>query len=147
MSLPLPWVDRIFTKLTLAYGQEFLRRWTDIDLGAVKSDWMHELSAFESAPHAIAFALDNLPEKPPSVIQFKALCRQAPPLEVPRLEAPKADPARVAAELAKLSPIFLNAVAKPNPRQWAHDILARKKAGEWFSPTVLKMAKDAVAAS
>jgi len=65
MSLPLPWVDRIFDKMTLTYGQHFLNRWRDLDLNAVKSDWMYELSGFEKAPHAIAFGLSNLPETAP----------------------------------------------------------------------------------
>ena len=69
MSLPSPWVDRIFDKLTLTYGQAFLRRWQDIDMGAVKSDWAHELAGFAQHPRAIAWALDNLyPEKPPTVL-------------------------------------------------------------------------------
>lgn len=27
MSLPAAWIDKIFTKLTLAYGRDFLGRW------------------------------------------------------------------------------------------------------------------------
>ena len=36
MSLPLIWVDHIFEKLTVTYGQQFLGRWRDVDLNAVK---------------------------------------------------------------------------------------------------------------
>ena len=57
MGMPSAWIDRIFDKLTLTYGQAFLNRWKDLDLNAVKSDWMHELDGMERHPEAIAFAL------------------------------------------------------------------------------------------
>lgn len=144
MSLPLPWVDRIFDKLTLVYGQSFLRRWADIDLNAVKSDWAHELAGFEHHPKAIAWALQNLPtDKPPTVLDFKFIARRAPPEELPRLEAPKADPERVAAELAKLVPI----VEKPklgDGRGWARDIVGRYEGGAKIAPATLRMARQAL---
>ena len=99
MSLPAAWTDKIFTKLTLAYGRDFLARWEGIDLNDVKSDWSHELAGFAEHPEAIAYALANLPPKAPSVIEFRALARRAPLPEVKLLDAPKADPARVAGSL------------------------------------------------
>lgn len=144
MSLPTAWVDRIFEKLTLTYGQSFLRRWSDIDLNAVKSDWAHELSGFVAHPKAIAWALQNLPlDGPPTVLQFKFLARRAPPDELPRLEAPKADPERVAEELAKLAPVIAKPFARPN-KDWAHAIVTKHQAGVRVAPAVLKMAKDVV---
>jgi hypothetical protein len=143
MSLPTAWVDRIFDKLTLIYGQAFLRRWTDIDLNSVKSDWAHELSGFQQHPKAIAWALQNLPVDPPTVLQFKFLARRAPPDELPRLEAPKADPRRIAEELAKLAPVLAKPVGRPNT-DWAKRILDRAEAGERISPTTLRMAREAM---
>ena len=142
MSLPLAWIDKIFDKLTLTYGQQFLNRWRDIDLNAVKSDWMHELSVFEKAPHCIAFALSNLPDSPPTVGQFKTLCRQAPSAQsaLPAPE-PKADPARMAAELAKLAPLRVVPVERVDSRDWARAILANPKGR---TPTVIQMAKRAL---
>lgn len=141
MSLPLQWVDRIFDKLTLAYGAAFLNRWRDVDINAVKSDWMHELSGFEHAPHAIAFALANLPENPPTVMQFRSLARSAPQKDVPQLEAPKADPQRVKAELAKLKFIASEPIQKVDRLDWARRILANP-VGK--TPTVLFMARTAL---
>lgn len=144
MSLPTAWVDRIFEKLTLTYGQSFLRRWSDIDLNAVKSDWAHELSGFEAHPKAIAWALQNLPtDSPPTVLQFKFLARRAPPDELPRLEAPKADPERVAEELAKLAPVIAKPFSRPN-KDWAHVIVAKHESGARVSPAVLRMAREVV---
>jgi hypothetical protein len=140
MSLPLPWVERIFTKLVLVYGQAFLVRWRDIDIAMVKTDWTHELSGFDRTPHRIAFALANLPEKPPSVIEFKALCRSAPALPAPALEAPPANPERMAQELAKLAPMLAETPGPVDDKAWARKILARVQAGERVTPTVLQMA-------
>lgn len=145
MSLPANWVDRIWDKLTLTYGQSFLRRWADMDLNAVKSDWAHELAGFEAHPKAIAWALQNLPpDSPPTVLQFKFLARRAPPDELPRLEAPKADPDRVAEELAKLAPIKAAPRSRPNT-DWARRIIEREEAGEILNPTTRKMARAALA--
>ena len=79
MSLPSSWVEPIFTKLTLIYGQQFLRRWQDLDLDAVKADWAHELDGLDKSPKRIAYALQNLPpEKPPTVLEFRAIAWKMP---------------------------------------------------------------------
>ena len=145
MSLPASWVDKIFTKLSLAYGRDFVGRWEGLDLNDVKSDWGHELSGFTNHPEAIAYALANLPPKAPSVIEFRHLCRRAPVPEAPRLEAPKADTARVAAELAKLGAI----VSAPKPQagrlDWAKALMARADNGDRISPTCIRFAREALA--
>jgi hypothetical protein len=144
MSLPANWVDAIFDRLSLIYGQAFQRRWADLDLNAVKSNWAHELAGFANHPKAIAYALENLPaDSPPTVLQFKFLARRAPPDELPRLEAPKADPDRVAEELAKLAPIKAAPRSRPNT-DWARRIIEREEAGEILNPTTRKMARAAL---
>ena len=144
MSLPLSWVDRIFDKLTLTYGQSFLNRWRDLDLNAVKSDWMHELAGFENAPHAIAYALSNLPDSPPTVLQFRALARLAPEIEVKQLPAPQATREKIQAELEKLAPLRSMAPAeRKDCKQWARDILANPRGR---TPAVIGMAKNALEA-
>lgn len=131
MSLPLPWVDRVFDKLTLVYGQAFLGRWRDIDLGAVKSDWCHELAGLESSPGRIAHALAHLPDKPPTVIEFRTLCRSAPAPDVPRLPEPQADPERVAHELSKLRATGLTQPLQSSGcTDWARRILHRVEKGD-----------------
>jgi hypothetical protein len=146
MSLPLAWVDKIFDKLSLTYGQQFLNRWRDIDLNKVKSDWMHELSVFSQSPSRISFALSNLPEYPPSVIEFKNLCRQAPAPDVVALPEPPADPDRLRFELAKLSPVTeqMRTAKKHDPKAWARKIIAEQKAGIRKNPASLQMAKNAL---
>lgn len=85
MSLPDAWVDRIFDKLTLVYGHQFLSRWDGLDLAKVKVDWAHELRGFAQNAGAIAYGLANLPPaKPPTVLEFRGICNspQAPRPEV-----------------------------------------------------------------
>lgn len=144
MSLPTSWVDKIFDKLTLIYGQSFLRRWSDIDLNAVKSDWAHELAGFAQHPRAIAWALQNLPpERPPTVLEFRALARKAPPEVTPQIEAPVADPSRVAAEMAKLAPVLREKPAVDG-KEWARRIIAREAAGDPVRPICLRFAREAL---
>lgn len=141
MSLSLKAIDRIFERLTMTYGRDFSSKWEGVDQNAVKSSWAHELSGFDKALHMIGWALENLPDKPPNVIQFRALCRLAPMAEAKQLEAPRADPERVKAELAKLSTFRAPGPKVLDCKQWARVILDAPKGR---TPTVLKMARDAL---
>ncbi|KRC36255.1 hypothetical protein [Acidovorax sp. Root219] len=143
MSLPIEWVQRIFSKLTLAYGRDFLGRWEGIDLVEVHADWSHELSGFEAHPEAIAYALAHLPIKPPTVLEFRAIARLAPPPPVPRLEAPRADPQRVAEALQRLGPI-LQGTSTRGGKDWAHVIVNRAMSGERVTPNSLRVAREAL---
>lgn len=138
--MPLPWIDRIFEKCSLIYGRAFLDRWKDLDIEAVKSDWAHELDGMERWPGSIKFALENLPEKPPTVLEFRSICRRAPAAPLPQIEAPRADPARVKAALAGLGP----APEKIDGRDWARRILARVEAGEVVSAYAKWCAQEAL---
>ncbi|MET3371998.1 hypothetical protein ABIC89_001039 [Variovorax boronicumulans] len=146
MSLPAAWVDRIFDKLTLTYGQVFLRRWQDIDMNAVKSDWAHELSGFERFPKSIAWALQNIPpDKPPTVLEFRAIARRAPEEEQPRIEQAAAGKERIAAELAKLGPILAKTAPTGDSLDWARRVVQRHECGAYKATrTSLAMARDAL---
>jgi hypothetical protein len=111
----------------------------------VKTAWAHELSGFENNLHALAWALENLPERCPNVIEFRNLARRAPEAEKPRLPEPKADPARLKAELAKLSDIKAQVKNAPiDPKGWAKAILKRHKEGAKINITTLSMARCAL---
>jgi hypothetical protein len=105
MGLPIKAIDRIFARLAATYMAAWDRSLGAVPLSDIKTAWSYELGGFENRLQDIAWALDNLPEKPPNVIEFKKLCRLAPVTETPQLEAPKADPERLKAELAKLGHI------------------------------------------
>lgn len=147
MSLPLPWIEKIFQKLTLAYGRDFLGRWEGVPIADVKTDWADCLSGFGGQPQAIAWALANLPDsKAPTAQEFRAICRRAPAPDVPRLPEPKADPARMAAELARLAPVraATAATAFVDHRAWAKRLIARHDAGEVLNRATLCMAQQAL---
>ena len=145
MSLPLAWIDELFRRLTITYGREFAAQYEGLQISDVKTDWSHVLARFANRPEAIAHALENLLGRAPNVRQFAALCDTAPaPVEkLPALPAP-ADPARVAAELAKLADVKKPRTGGSDGRDWARKILA---APEGRTPTVLSMARSALETS
>lgn len=146
MSLPHEWVEKIFTKLTLAYGREFLGRWEGVDLNDVKTDWGHELSGFRDHPDAIAYALRNLPEKPPTVFQFRSIANKVPRPDLQPLPpiAPSAE--ALAKELQKLAGIKSKALAtgEYDGKEWARRILRRFDSGESIRPVSLRFAREAL---
>lgn len=90
--LPVEWIDRIFTKLSLTYGRAFMAQYEGLEPAAVKADWAHELAGFQRSPEALRYALQNLPaDRPPNVLQFRAMCRRMPPPAVKALPAPQMD--------------------------------------------------------
>lgn len=144
MSLPLQAVERLFERLTTTYGRNFLSMYEGLDASAVKTIWSHELSGFAANLQAIAWGLENLPERAPNAIEFRNLCRRAPTPEAPRLPEPKADPERVKAELAKLG--HLRSIEpKGDRRAWARAIVGRAQSGGRVTPTVLRIATECLA--
>ena len=128
MSLPLPWVEKIFMKLTLTFGRDFLDRWKGIDIEDVKADWAHELRGLQQNPSAIAYGLQHcLGGKAPNVQDFKAVCirRPDPSLALP---SPPADPEKMAIELAKLAQV--QRIARIDGKTWARTLKERDDAGE-----------------
>jgi hypothetical protein len=147
MSVPIEWIDRIFEKLTIVYGRDFMDRWRGLSIADVKTDWAHELAGFERWPEAIKFALQNMPpDKPPTVLQFREICRKAPAKELPKLPEPKADPDRLNKAIAELSVTKARFKAESNVdhKAWAKRIVARHAAGERINPTSLRFARDAL---
>lgn len=102
MSLPSGWIDRIFEKLQLAYGNRFLAQWSGLDVNVIKADWDHELIGFANHSDSIAYALQNLPnDLPLTAKQFRSLCRSAPAPKLKELPAPEADAENVKAAMKK----------------------------------------------
>lgn len=149
MSLHIKAIDRLFERLAATYGAQWTRQWQDVPMTDVKTAWAHELDVFSGSLHRLAWALENLPARCPNVIEFKHLCRQAPAPDLPRLPEPKADPERLKAELSKLGELKSKVLSTGTPKRldWARAIVARHAACERVTPTVLKMAKDALKAA
>ncbi|ARU06158.1 hypothetical protein CCO03_17070 [Comamonas serinivorans] len=142
-DLPMSWVDKIFTKLTLTYGRDFLARWEGLDMADVKADWAHELAGFQRFPEGIKHALEHLPPgKPPTVREFRDMARKAPPPEFKALPAPQADPAVVAEVMAQASQAV--AATAHDPKAWAHRILREHEAGVKVRAVRLRFAREAL---
>ncbi len=130
MSLPIAWVDKIFERLTVRYGHRFLNQWKGIDMDAVRFDWANVLAGFEHWHEAITYAFDHIDdEKPPTAAMFRAIALKAPKPERLALPEPKSDPARVAAELAKLAPLKSAHTSNVDHKAWAKRLQSRHAAG------------------
>jgi len=125
-------IDRLFHRLGATYGAEWDRSLGQTPIADAKTVWAHELSVFKNSLHRIAWALENLPDRCPNVIAFKSLCKQAPTPQEIALPAPKADPERIAAELAKLAPLRqrVDCQSSYDTRAWAKTLKARHLAGD-----------------
>lgn len=143
-TLPLAWVEKVFRKLTVVYGRDFMTRWEGQEINDVIEDWAEELAGFVNWPEAIAWALKNLPDsKPPTVLEFRALCFKAPKPERLALPEPAADPAFAKQVLGQVSrkPAGVNVYT-----DWIRRGLADLEAGVRKSPTVERMIREAAVA-
>lgn len=131
MSLPEPWVDKLFQKLSVTYGQGFMRQYDGVDPADVKANWADELSAFQQSPEAIKYAIRHLPaDRAPTVLQFKDLCRRAPDSSFPRLAAlppPTQEPVDPVVAAKTLEAI--RSKSGLDPKQWARELRAKEQAG------------------
>jgi hypothetical protein len=145
MSLSTKTIDRLFERLTLAYGAQFMAQYDGMPVADVKTDWCQWLSAFGDRLPAIGWALENLPERPTNAVAFRNLCRSAPAPATVLLPEPAPNPERMRAELEKLAPLL---AAKrdepPDGRAWARRILAADSAGEKVNRTSLMFARQAL---
>lgn len=104
-TAPSVWVERLFFRLQVRYGQEWNRMWEGIEPDAVKADWEETLrDVFTRKASAITFALEHLPERVPTADVFLKLCWQAPSTVPARPAAPTepGDPKRIEAALSKM---------------------------------------------
>lgn len=138
MSLPESWVNRLFSKLSVTYGQGFLRQYDGIDLEAVKANWGYELACFQQNPNAIARGLEMLPaDRAPSVLQFRDLCRSTAQSEHLALPAPVSTP--VSAEVVAATKAAFKRTTVVGNKDWAHELKARESRG----PGLTKFQREA----
>jgi hypothetical protein len=148
MSIPIKAIDRLFERLSATYGSSWVRMWADVPIVEVKTAWAHELAPFAHNLKAIAWALENLPDRCPNLIEFKSLCKHAPRLDMPALGEPKAPVDVVDKELAKIA---LEAFKQPvderghvDHKRWAKKLKARDEKGEILSPLQRRFYKQAL---
>jgi len=141
-------IDRLFKRLAATYGSAWTSQWAGTPMNDVKSAWMYELDGYVNHLSAIAYALDNLPERCPNVIQFKHLCRAAPSAPpVPRIEPPKASPEIVAKVLAGMSAPSNDQYSIYGMKAWAYRLRDKDVADpRSVTQTVRKMYREVVEA-
>jgi len=141
-------IDRLFERLQMTYGAEFLNKWANLNAGEVKSHWAHELASFSDNLNAIGWALQNLPDRCPNLIEFKSLVKHAPKPTTMALEAPKAPVEvvdRVMAEIAsKAFKLPRDEKGQIDHKRWAKKLLQRHKKGEPLGLHQIKAYKAAL---
>lgn len=108
--LPDDIVELVFGQLITTYGSAFVRQYDGANLAGVKSDWKRELGGFvrsgkDGAPiaPAVLYGLQNLPERPPNIIQFRAICRRWTDTDdTPKLSRRVVIPENIRAQFARL---------------------------------------------
>jgi len=137
MTLPIAVIDRLCDRLAMTYGSEFTNKWSTVNVADMKSIWAHELSPFADNLNAIGWALQNLPDRCPNLIEFKSLCKQAPRPNTALLDAPKASADvvdRVLAEIAsKAFKTPKDERGNVDHKRWAKKLKQRHEAGEKLS--------------
>ncbi len=73
--LPMPWIERLFSRLHGFYAAKFAEQWKGADIGTVKALWAEELGGYSAAE--IAAGLDGCRKRdwPPTLPEFLKLCR------------------------------------------------------------------------
>lgn len=120
-SLPERWIQSLWTELRANYGGRWDRMFpvppcppdvapdahAQAHIQAIQAVWAKRLGRFQFNSSAIRHALDHLPTEPPNLPEFEVLCNRRPDApQQPALNRPKADPERVAREIAKIRENF-----------------------------------------
>lgn len=145
-ALPDAWIDRLFQRFSLMFGNSWASKWGGLPMPQVKALWAEDL-AFASAEQ-IKRALDHCKAHgvhPPSSPEFVSLCRQfAPPPSTAKALPDKRgaggiDP-NVRAEIDR----FLNRGEKRDPKDWARQVLSLEADGSYPSFMGVQMARRAL---
>ena len=145
MALPTKAVERLFEKLQLTYGTEFTNKWGELNSMDLMTNWAFELAQFADNLNAIGWALQNLPDRCPNLIEFKNLCKQAPRPITVALDAPKAPVEVIDREI---STMLAGLIKKPTDagdhKRWARRLKERHEKGEHLSPYQINCYKTAL---
>lgn len=76
-STPLPenWVELLFERMLLDYGKKFTDQWGAADMDALIAHWSNELAGFRGAELDRGLAALATKDWPPTLPEFKRLCR------------------------------------------------------------------------
>lgn len=102
-ALPERWVERLFERMLLDYGRKFSEQWGGADTDALIAHWSRELAGYSGAE--LKRGLDALSTRdwPPTLPEFKKLCRRPLDSTTAYYEAVAGVQARAAGEYGKWS--------------------------------------------
>lgn len=102
-ALPDAWIERLFERMLLEYGKRFAEQWAQADMDKLIAHWAQELAGFTGAE--IKRGIDAMAAKdwPPTLPEFKRMCR--PPVDALKAyyEAVAGVQARASGEYGKWS--------------------------------------------
>src|SRR5574337_582914 len=135
-SLPSEWIARLFSRFQAAYGNRVQTMWKDADPTEVRELWAAELASYaaEDFRSALAAMGSVYPDFPPTIYQFRALCRDAATLrgglaaKVTHIRFGAPDP-QVLAEIHRLAESMRDPNRKRDKRDWARTILREEAEG------------------
>lgn len=144
-ALPDAWIDRLFQRFALMYGNNWASKWAGLPMADVKAAWAADL-AFASADQirkALDYCKGHNPH-PPSSPEFVGLCRSfAPAMDTRSMleDQRQGDmPEGVQQAIAE----FLTPGRKRDPRDWAREILALHAEGKYSQICGVQCAKRAL---
>jgi len=141
--LPASWVEKLLHKMLLSYGKKFTDQWGATSTDELVEHWGQELAGYQ--PIEIARGLKSLETRdwPPTLPEFKKLCRAPVDAMKAYYEAVAGTQARAAGEYGKWSHPAIYWAAMPlsfdlgnqtysqiKPR-WEAALNAQMEAGEW----------------
>jgi hypothetical protein len=74
-ALPESWIERLLDKMLLSYGKKFLDQWGGVDTDKLVRHWSEELASFTREELGRGYAALESREWPPTLPEFKKLCR------------------------------------------------------------------------
>lgn len=92
--LPSELIERIFKRLVALYGASFTRQWKDVPADTMKFTWARELAGFTDAEIVRGLEACRAREFPPTVPEFRNLCRPPMDMEAAFHEAARVWPSR-----------------------------------------------------
>lgn len=141
MSLPIEWIEGLFKRMLGIYGNRFTRMWEGLEIEDVKRQWAAELA--NSRGESLKYALEHLPESmPPTLLEFKRLCSQAPESSANLLPAPKLDREQALKRATELRVNLGGDIA--DSKAWARRILKRVEHGARLPLAHIRMARQAL---
>jgi hypothetical protein len=102
-SLPETWVERLFQRMLLDYGKKFSDQWGGADTNALITHWSRELAGYSGAELKRGLDALSTREWPPTLPEFKKLCRRPLDATTAYYEAVAGVQARASGEYGKWS--------------------------------------------